>query len=725
MHFDRAFRLTSVMLSATAISGLLLARSIPEWLAVLVGVILLLAGFEAMGKPLPLLMPASPKASSILQNFALIGAFAFSLLDAVAISQDVLFTGIHFLVMLLCIKLLTLRQRRDYLHLYAICLMGILASAALTTEVWYVPIFLLYLITATWTLLLYHLTGEANGSAVTPQPQNHSSSSQHITSRFFWLTNGIALITFALTLVIFFVIPRISAGILQKPRGEGLKTTGFSERVDLGMIGSIKEDPRVVMRVELPDQPTVRKDRLYLRGVAFDHYDGRSWSGSTRYRRSLDLVGEGTYAVRSNGSRVSTNHLSPLRQDILLEALDTSVLFASPFPEYISGDFAGVQTDTMTGLHLPFPPSTRHRYSVSSREIRVVDDEQQTSNLEYSDAIRNRYVQLPKLSSQVTELASRVTDKARTPYDKMQAVLDHLLNNYRYSLDIETTSSASPIDDFLFTRKTGYCEQYATAMVIMLRSLGIPSRLVTGFLATEWNDFGKYYTVRQRDAHAWVEVYFPRSGWVTMDPTPLVEGLPPASGLQIFQRIVESFRLHWDRFFVRYSARDQLALVSSLRNSSDSARDRVRHWASVLKAAASRMFISLDFQGPRAGRLTLGMAVILPIVCLFMLIILVRRFGPAIFLKRTMRPTQQQIVHLYKKIIAVTTRQGVLVRPSTTPLEFVRLVSRNWSAGGAIVADFTELYCRGRFSGSALSREDLARAEEQVKALQQLSRTPR
>jgi len=722
MHFDQAFRLSSLMLSVTAISGLLLARSIPDWLAALAAIVLLLAGFETIGRPIPLRMPASPAASSFLQNFVLIGALAFSILDAVIISQDVLLTGIHFLVLLLCIKLLTLRHRRDYLHLYAVCLMAVLASAARTTDVWYVPVFLLYLVTATWTLLLYHLTGEVSGSDNTPQPQADQFASQRITSRFFWLMNGIAVIAFVLTLVIFFVIPRFSAGILQKARGENLKTTGFSERVDLGMIGSVKEDPQIVMRVELPDQPDALKDRLYLRGVAFDHYDGRSWSGSTRYRRNLDLVGERTYAMRSSGSRVPTSHLPPLRQDILLEAVDTSVLFASPFPEYISGDFAGVQTDTMTGLHLPYPPVARHRYSVTSREIRVIADDQTASNLEYSDAIRNRYIQLPELSSQVPDLARRVTADARTPYDKMQAVYRHLLNGYRYSLDIETTSSATPIDDFLFTRKTGYCEHYATAMVIMLRSIGIPSRLVTGFLATEWNDFGKYYTVRQRDAHAWVEVYFPHSGWVTMDPTPLSEGQSPASGLEIFQRIGESFRLHWDRFFVQYSARDQLALISSLRDGSDVARDRVRQWKLDLNAAATRLFIRLDLQGSWAGRVALGVAVILPVVCLLLLIVLVRRFWPAIGLNRTVGPAQQQIVNLYKKIITMTTRQGIKVHPSTTPLEFVRLVSQHWTAGGAIVADFTELYCRGRFSGSALSREDLARAEEQVKALQRLSR---
>ena len=107
------------------------------------------------------------------------------------------------------------------------------------------------------------------------------------------MTNAIAVSTFALTLLIFFLLPRISVGILQKPRGEGLRTTGFSERVDLGMIGSVKEDPQIVMRVELPDQAASSRERFYLRGLAYDQYNGRSWSSGSRQRRSLGLVAVG------------------------------------------------------------------------------------------------------------------------------------------------------------------------------------------------------------------------------------------------------------------------------------------------------------------------------------------------------------------------------------------------------------------------------------------------
>ena len=185
--------------------------------------------------------------------------------------------------------------------------MAILASAALTADAWYVLIFLLYLLAAVWTLLLYHLTQETGDTSAVVTSSGtapcHTKFPSRITHRFFWLTNGTAVMTIALTLTIFFLIPRIGAGMLQKTSGETLRTTGFSDRVDLGTIGSVKQDPQIVMRVELPDQPTVEKDRLYLRGLAYDQYNGRSWNHSETRRRSLSFVAEGKiFLARPTGA---------------------------------------------------------------------------------------------------------------------------------------------------------------------------------------------------------------------------------------------------------------------------------------------------------------------------------------------------------------------------------------------------------------------------------------
>jgi Domain of unknown function (DUF3488). len=160
MPFDQAFALSSVLLAATAFSGLVLAQSVPLWLALPTALILIMSLLHAGGVLFLRRAIAQITISPTLWNVMLISAFVILLIDLTVISRDLLPAGIHFLVVLLGIKLLTLQQRRDYRHLYAISLMAILASAALTTDAWYVPIFLLYLLAAVWTLLLYHLTQE-------------------------------------------------------------------------------------------------------------------------------------------------------------------------------------------------------------------------------------------------------------------------------------------------------------------------------------------------------------------------------------------------------------------------------------------------------------------------------------------------------------------------------------------------------------------------------------
>jgi len=729
MPIDQAFAFSSILLATTAFSGLVLAQSVPLWLALPTSIILVISLVHAGGIPFVRRAMAKVTVSPTLWNVLLIGVFVTFLIDLTLISGNLLPAGIHFLVMLLGIKLLTLQQRRDYRHLYAISLMAILASAALTTDAWYVPIFLLYLLAAVWTLLLYHLNREMRETpAVAPTGTSacHTTFAIRITHRFFWLTNGTAVLTILLTLVIFFLIPRIGAGVLQRTSGEALRTTGFSDQVDLGTIGSVKQDPQIVMRVELSDQPTVGKDRLYLRGLAYDQYSGRSWSHSGNRRRSLSLLADGTFLARPAGSRPPGSLSMPIRQDILLEALDTAVLFAAPFAEFVSGEFLAVQVDVMSGLHLPAPPSFRIRYSVTSQVPQLIADERTASAIDYPDSVRSRYLQVPGESQQVADLAHRVIQQATTPLGQTLAIQQHLLENYRYSLEADTATLGHPLEEFLFTRKTGYCEHYATAMVVMLRTVGIPARLVTGFLATEWNEYGGYFTVRQRDAHAWVEVYFPRSGWITMDPTPAVSAAVATSRWESLSRLGESLGLKWDRLFVRYSAKDQLAVVHGVREGSDAMRERAGRWISSLNGPISQALSRLTHVARtlQPGTLELVSGVI--VVGLALLLLILRdRIG---LWATTHIPTshpQLAIVQLYIRMLRTMERQGVSKPPSATAGEFARLVEQEWKAASPMVAEVTSLYHQGRFGRTPLTPDEISRAVEQVGRLQSLSHAAR
>lgn len=722
MSFDQGLRLTSILLAAASFMGLALGASLPEWLLMLTGSVLILALLRAWGFRTLDRVAGSATLSQAAWNALLLISFLAFWMDMVWISGDLLPAGVHFLLLLMAIKLCNLHNRRDYLHLYAISLMAILASAAMTTDLWYLPVFLAYLLTGVWTLLLFQLTkktDEPGRPAVRAMPV---SLPGRISPPLFWLANGLALGALALTLVIFFAIPRVSAGLFQKGYGEGLRTSGFSDTVDLGAIGPIKRDPSIVMRVELPDRPAHEIGRFYLRGMAYDRYDGASWTNQLTHRRALHEIEPMTFAVRQGPQRAAAKGRPAIRQNILLEPLDTAVLFAAPFPEWITGRFLGVQSDPAGALSLSFPSAARMEYSVVSRANTVLPADLPLQTSAYPEAFLKHFLQLPGNADRVAALAQTVTRESRTIWEKAQAVEKFLSRTYRYSLDVPASTQTQPLDDFLFRRKTGYCEHYATAMVIMLRTLGIPARLVTGFLATEWNEYGNYYLVRQQDAHAWVEVHLPQSGWITMDPTPAVGEAAADPGWRALSQLLDSLRLRWNRFFVQYSAADQLAMVRELRAGGATVRHRA--WDSLTAVLTPGLtWLGERLRSPSEAHLRpLGAFLVLIVAGLGTLGWLIGNRPWRRWVRQPAQARHDAITGLYQTMLQELARKGLAKPAGTAPFEFLALIRRQWAAAGPPAGTLTDLYCRGRFGQTLLSHEELRLARQALRQIMVLER---
>lgn len=722
MPFNQALRLSSVLFAAAAFIGLALGTNLPEWLLLLTGSSLIATLLRTLSVDRLRRALDRIRLSATAWNVLTVIAFAGFWVDLLWVSADLLPAGVHFLLILMVIKLFNLDQRRDYLHLYAISLMAILGSAASTTDLWYLPVFLAYLLMGVWTLLLYQLTKESDAG---PTPPSLSDASvlvlrgrEQITPELFWLANGLAVGALCLTVLIFFTIPRVSAGFGQKGSGEGLRTSGFSETVDLGMIGPIKRDPGIVMRVELPDRTGLQMDRFYLRGMAYDRYDGKSWTTRLSHRRALAESPAGTFTVRHVSSRSPRPLGQIIRQTILLEALDTAVLFAAPYPESISGQFLAIQSDPTGAIYLPFPASARLEYTVHSRPTPVAPADLQFQPAVYTEVFAQHFLQLPESSERVRALAQEITRSKTSAYEKAQAIEAYLSRNYRYSLDISPAVQTRPLEEFLFERKTGYCEHYATAMVVLLRNVGVPARLVTGFLATEWNEYGNYYLVRQRDAHAWVEVHLPNSGWVTMDPTPAVS--EPVGDSQWFavSRVIDTLRLRWNRFFVQYNAADQLAVVRGLKEGTTVVRERAWSSLSSLLAPAG------DLAGKLLSRVVEGNVRLMVGFLSFVAL----GFGLVIWLVQrkpwnrwryssTNHGEHVVITQIYRNVLKQIARYGIVKAEHTTPREFLLVVGNQWAAASESVATVTELYCRGRFGKAILTQQEIGLAYQSLRQL--------
>jgi transglutaminase-like putative cysteine protease len=240
--------------------------------------------------------------------------------------------------------------------------------------------------------------------------------------------------------------------------------------------------------------------------------------------------------------------------------------------------------DKTGSISNPFHNFSDLRYEAISAIPQVPPTVLRTASTDYDDGIRDLYLQLPHLDPRIAALAKTITDnaKAATPYDQAHAIEMYLHAHYAYTLDLTSPPEGTePLSYFLFDKRGGHCEYFAAAMTVMLRSLGVPARYVNGFLAGDYNDLGGDYIVRSRDAHSWVEVYFPQYGWVTFDPTPSNE--PAAEGfLTQLGYYWDWYQLQWSEWVINYDFLHQYSLAQGVQRVSQT-------WTVKLLSAIARL----------------------------------------------------------------------------------------------------------------------------------------
>jgi len=703
------------------------------WVADLLSPLLIAAGYAAIAvSAARVRLGARPWLSSQLWRWLTLGALALFIVEWVVLDLSILTASLHLLLYLMFYKLLTLERSRDYLHLYLIGFFQLLASTVTTAELPYGIAFFCYVVLAPWTLMLYTLQLEAEqqaGSSPSAGAPGGSGSGAlgHLAVirwPFFVMTTTTAVGTFVLTVVIFFLIPRMGSGFMQSGGSAPVNRIGFTERVELGTIGAVKLDPTIVMRISLASKGIMSKSAIYWRGTAYDIYDGISWQKRSSAHLNVPRGGDGWFRPMPRQPSVETS--PPIRQDIVLEPMETAVLFAAARPVAVSGQLASLRIDAQSTLLLAGPLSGRIHYQVDSAPPRLAEADLHVTVADYG-RIPQAFLQLPDGSERLAALARSVigrpvVDSGPTnpavPADQLpvfelaRRIENYLQRNYRYTLDVQPPKRLSAIDDFLFEQKAGYCEYYATSMVLMMRSLGVPARLVSGFLQGEWNSFGSYFTVREQDAHTWVEVYFPQSGWFPFDPTPSVGESPATLGR--LRQVIDTLWVFWDRYIVRFSIRDQVAVWQGVRSQGTMWQGRSLQWTETAKAG-----------------LQAAMAWVLRRREVWLLLIAVGCFGALVmrwWVKRhdgwpfwhdqSLRPAQRSGRTFYTKMLRLLAERGVQKPPTLTALEFVQVMGPELGPVGRAVETLTDYYHRLRFGATPLTDEeqrDVARLLRQIK----------
>ncbi|MEA2451649.1 MAG: hypothetical protein QOG04_359 [Actinomycetota bacterium] len=297
-------------------------------------------------------------------------------------------------------------------------------------------------------------------------------------------------------------------------RGVGGSYYGFSDTMDLRVRGDLSDELVMRVRASAP---------AFWRGIVFGSYDGTRWVGDQSDPTPLGTGAPAYYPIefRSLGPRQT------ISQTYYIEAEQPSVVFAAGQPDSVWFE-GGLNIDKLGGLRTPSTLTPGTVYSVVSTRGSATKKELRTNPPEAIPEDIEKYLQLPStLPVRVEELARRITAGDTNNYDRVRSIESYMRDNYEYSIDSPVPPRGrDAVDHFLFDTDVGFCEQFASATAVMLRSLGIPARVVAGYTPGSRSPFTGYYEVHASDAHAWVEVWFPRLGWYEFDPTFAV---PPAS----------------------------------------------------------------------------------------------------------------------------------------------------------------------------------------------------
>jgi len=339
---------------------------------------------------------------------------------------------------------------------------------------------------------------------------------------------------------------------------------GFDTNLDLRYRGGLSDN--IVMYVRSPS-------RSYWRSHSYDFYDGTVWSQSDKSVTQIEQAGVYFELPAPLGSPLTQRPVGRMRADgnrfwqhdgrprHLQEVFNTTgsippgedwqsdqqvvqtytvvrdqpnLIFSAYRPTELFIVSESISLDTNDGIRVPEPIKAGTTYSVVSYRPNFEPEVLRKVSAPYPPHITKRYLQLPdNISQRVRDLAKTLTDPYDNAFDKVNALNDYLLTEYPYDFFPPAyPSGAEVVDNFLFVDRRGFCEMYASSLVVMARSLGIPARLTTGYGSGDYNAITGYYEVRVSDAHSWAEIYFPEYGWVPFDPTPGWEPQPYPTPVQ-------------------------------------------------------------------------------------------------------------------------------------------------------------------------------------------------
>jgi protein-glutamine gamma-glutamyltransferase len=533
-----------------------------------------------------------------LANVAMLLAALISMRELMTVGTKIPeIQAIGFARLLIYLQIIVLFQKKDaksYWLLIMLSLLQVVVAALFSQGVFFGLMLIIYMLITSLglTLLLFHRQWDEFAQDEKPKPAAASGRwplagqkpefsgtragniDVGLGRELYLRITGLGMRTIGVTLVLFIFLPRFGqlgwiGAILQSKQ-----TVGFNNKVNLGEFGQIVENPDEVMRIRFYDNKTNTPYRvhgaIYLYGAVLMDYQNGQWS-----------AGEPARSVGNPTLDPDTRKTLPanlVRQECIIEGLDRSELFyVAPFVPVKSDIYIDVDESQLRLLRSDHLRNTRYFYKLGTTAIvngvqRPLVPARNVEMIGNAYSSSSAFATLPNL----VRLAKTWIDESGLPESDRLGRAKYLNQKlsisgmFKYSLEPQNRDSTiDPIEDFVSKHRAGHCEYFATALTLMLRSQGIPARMVVGYRTDEWNQIGECYQVRQLHAHTWVECYLrpsqlPREmlhgedywqwsesgGWYQLDPTPESEAKDQSSWYTPITNTFQWFDYAWSYYVV-------------------------------------------------------------------------------------------------------------------------------------------------------------------------------
>jgi hypothetical protein len=652
--------------------------------------------------------------------------------DFFFISDSFVTATVHLVLFGMVIKIFSVQRERDHVYLATLAFLEVLSAAILTVDSVFLGAFTVFSLIAVVTFIAMEMR-RSSSIAVNSAPLPITGS-RHARRRTPFLLFGFAISRMATGIVlgmllsasvIFFALPRLSYGYLSKFAQQNSLVSGFSDNVNLGEIGRIQQSAQTVAHIKIDnDLNGIYGQRLYLRGTVLTRFDGVRWLNPPRQTEVMPYTYGGHFALVGRSSPISqtverfafnTTH-SVVRYRVEMEPISTNVIFLLSQPRYLIGRFREISVDLDETVLNQDRDRIVGDYTGVSDLSQPPPSELKELNAPAPSELNARYLSVPpQLDPRIAQLAHSLADKQPSPYEKGAAIQEYLSREFGYTLELPSSTPADPLADFLFRRKQGHCEYFASAMAIMLRDVGVPSRVVTGFRGGEFNQLTQSYILRAKDAHAWVEAYIPGAGWIIFDPTPAGTA-PVMTTARRLALYLDAAREFWREWIINYDVNRQQQLTQkTVTTTRDRFRD-LREWGEShyrhLQDLARRLNRTATREPKKLASRTV--LVLAGIVLLFNLARVARIIRRRVLARNPRTAPQSAASIWYERMSRAAARKGYRRQPTQTPREFAASI-QNESIRGAVVK-FTDRYEGARYNNSADDAAELPQLFEEIQS---------